>query len=249
VGGRGARRHLGRPLAGPAALRDLRARGSTLVTFDSFWRLFYPPFGYTSAPAGLTTTAALCCLALAVVLAVRLPPGRPGLAAVRPAVAVSMAWLFVWPLQRAWYDTLLFALLALFPATRLDWLVLLRSVPVTLDLVAGVIPRAPGPHWLHWMTGRLGHVLAPDTRLAAVIALAALCATAAWNPRPGKAWPGTAGPGRAMISPAEFTAKASGRYGPRADGMAGSGRLLAHHAARPPGARRPEDQQGNGLQR
>jgi hypothetical protein len=171
-------------LAGPAALHDLTARGSSLVTFDSFWRLFYPPFGYSSAPAGLTIIAAACCLALAAALALRLPSGPPGLPAVRPALIASIAWLFVWPLQRAWYDVILFALLAIFPATRLDWLVLIRAVPTTLDLVTGVARHGLTPAWLHWCVIHLSLVLAPEVRLAAVIALLALCATAAWNPRP-----------------------------------------------------------------
>ena len=170
-------------LAGPAALADLTARGSTLVTFDSFWRLFYPPFGYNRAPQGLTLIAGLCCLALALALAFRLPPGRPGFPAVRPALIASMAWLFVWPLQRAWYDVVLFALLALFPATRLDWLVLIRAVPATLDLVTGVARHGLIPHWLGWCVSHLALVVAPDVRLAAVVALLLLCATRTWNPR------------------------------------------------------------------
>ena len=67
-------------VAGPAAIRDLATRGGNLVTFDSFWRLFYPPFGYGTEPRGLTLIAALACLALAALLAWRLPPGPPGVA-------------------------------------------------------------------------------------------------------------------------------------------------------------------------
>jgi hypothetical protein len=170
-------------LAGPAALHDLRARGSTLVTFDSFWRLFYPPFGYTAEPRGLTEIAAVCCLAVAVVLALRLPGGPPGLPAIRPALVASLAWLFVWPLQRAWYDVILFVLLAIFPATRLDWLVLIRAVPTTLDLATGVARHGLTPSWLHWCVSHLSLDLAPCVRLAAVAAVLLLCATGAWNPR------------------------------------------------------------------
>lgn len=178
-------------LAGPAALHDLTARGSTLVTFDSFWRLFYPPFGYTAEPRGLTDIAAVCCLAVAVVLAVRLPSGPAGLPAIRPALIASMAWLFIWPLQRAWYDVILFALLAMFPATRLDWLVLIRAVPTTLDLMTGVARHGLSPSWLHWCVNHLSLDIAPGVRLAAVVALLVLCATAAWNPR--RPPPGPAG--------------------------------------------------------
>ena len=179
-------------IAGPAAIKDLTARGSNLVTFDSFWRLFYPPFGYNTEPRGLTVIAAAACLALAALLAWRLPPGPPGLPAIRPALVAALAWLFIWPLQRAWYDVIMFALLAIFPATRLDWLVLVRSVPATLDLVAGGATHPLSPVWLHWTNNHLGSTGTPAVRLAAVAALVLLCATAAWNPRPRP-------PGRAAI--------------------------------------------------
>jgi hypothetical protein len=169
--------------AGPAALHDLASRSSNLVTFDSFWRLFYPPFGYGTEPRGLTILATLSCLALAGLLAWRLPPGPRGLPAIRPALIASMAWLFMWPLQRAWYDVMMFVLLAIFPATRIDWLVLIRSVPATLDLVTGAAARPLSPSWLRWTVNYVGRSLAPDVRLAAVAALVLLCATAAWNPR------------------------------------------------------------------
>ncbi len=171
-------------IAGPAALKDLSTRGSNLVTFDSFWRLFYAPFGYDTEPRGLTVIAAVACLALAGLLAWRLPPGPPGLPAIRPALVAALAWLFIWPLQRAWYDVIMFALLALFPATRIDWLVLIRSVPATLDLVAGGATHPLSPVWLHWTNNHLGNEGTPVVRLAAVAALVLLCATAAWNPRP-----------------------------------------------------------------
>jgi hypothetical protein len=179
-------------IAGPAAVKDLTTRGSNLVTFDSFWRLFYPPFGYNTEPRGLTMIAALAFLALAALLAWRLPPGPPGLPAIRPALVAALAWLFIWPLQRAWYDVIMFALLALFPATRIDWLVLIRSVPATLDLVAGGATHPLSPTWLHWTNNHLGNIGAPLVRLAAVVVLVLLCATAAWNPRPRP--PGLPGP-------------------------------------------------------
>jgi hypothetical protein len=171
-------------LAGPAAIKDLATRGSNLVTFDSFWRLFYPPFGYGTEPRGLTVLAALACVALAALLAWRLPPGPPGLPAIRPALVAAVAWLFIWPLQRAWYDVIMFALLAIFPASRLDWLVLVRSVPATLDLVTGGATHPLTPAWLHWANHDMGSAVAPVVRLTAVAVLLLLCVTRAWNPRP-----------------------------------------------------------------
>ncbi len=174
-------------IAGPAAIKDLASRGGNLVTFDSFWRLFYAPFGYGVEPRGLTLLAILGVVAMAALLAWRLPSGPPGLPAVRPALVAAMAWLFIWPLQRAWYDVVMFALLAVFPATRIDWLVLVRSVPTTLDLVTGPAGHPLTPTWLRWTNNFLGFTLAPDVRLAAVAVLLLLCVTRAWNPRPRQA--------------------------------------------------------------
>jgi hypothetical protein len=170
-------------VAGAAAIRDLATRGGNLVTFDSFWRLFYAPFGYGTEPRGLTLIAALACVALAALLAWRLPSGPPGLPAIRPALVVALAWLFVWPLQRAWYDVIMLVLLAIFPASRLDWLVLARSVPATLGLVAGGATHPLSPSWLHWTNHYMGTAMTPAVRLAAVVVLLLLCATGAWNPR------------------------------------------------------------------
>jgi hypothetical protein len=232
-------------IAGPAAIRDLSTRGGGLVTFDSFWRLFYPPFGYAIAPPGLMVIASLCCLALAVLLARRLPPGLPGLPAIRPALVVVLAWLFVWPLQRAWYDVIMFALLAIFPATRLDWLVLVRSVPATLDLVTGGTTHRISPAWLHWANTHLGTALTPAIRLAAVVVLVVLCVTATWNPRQPSLG------SRVALEPPrpdrhDGTATPT-RRDLDADGMAGARRLMVHDAARPAGAVRSEDQQGDSV--
>ena len=102
-------------IAGPRRSPTWCWRGSNLVTFDSFWRLFYPPFGFGAMPAGLEVIAAVGCLALAGLLAWRLPPGPDRLPAVRPALVLTLAWLLVWPLQRPWYDAIAFCLLAVVP--------------------------------------------------------------------------------------------------------------------------------------
>jgi hypothetical protein len=118
-------------IAGLVALRDLQAEDSR-IPLDSLWRVFY---GFGAQPTWLMPTAIAACLAMAALLAWRLPPGRRGLAAVRPALVVTLAWLLIWPTQRSWYDAMAFCLLAGFPASRLDWLLLARSVPATLNLV------------------------------------------------------------------------------------------------------------------
>jgi hypothetical protein len=175
-------------IAGPAALADLAWRGSSLVTFDSFWRLFYPPFGYSEMPRGLELLAAAGCVAVAALLAWRLPPGPAHLPAIRPAVVLMVAWLLVWPLQRPWYDAVAFCLLAMFTASRLDWLMLVRAVPAAMAMATGAMGQQPHPGWLEHVLDFVGNDLSPWVRLATVIAAIALCALDAWPmrwPRPG----------------------------------------------------------------
>ena len=59
------------------------------------------------------------------------PGGRADGAAVRIALALSLAWLFAWPFQRPWYDVMVICLLALYPASRLDGVILVRLLAGT----------------------------------------------------------------------------------------------------------------------
>ena len=173
-------------IAGPAALADLLRRSSDLVAFDSFWRLFYSPFGYGAEPAGLELIAAVACVVMAGLLAWRLPRGPASLPAIRPAVVLLVAWLLVWPLQRPWYDATAFCLLAVFPASRLDWLMLVRAVPAAMAMATGA-DWQPHPVWLSRLIGLVGYDLSPALRLAAVVAAVMFCVFGAWQvrrPRP-----------------------------------------------------------------
>jgi hypothetical protein len=169
-------------IAGRPALTDLVWRSGNLVTFDSFWRLFYAPFGFNSEPTGLEQIAAVACLAMVVLLAWRLPPGPRALPTIRPALVLTLAWLLVWPLQRPWYDAIAFCLLAIFPASRLDWLLLIRAVPPALAVATGA---AVGVHpgWISRVVNFMGNSLSRDVRLAAVVVAVLLCAAAAWEVR------------------------------------------------------------------
>jgi hypothetical protein len=170
-------------IAGPAAVADLVWRSSNLVTFDSFWRLFYPPFGFESEPAGLELTAAVACVVMAALLAWRLPPGPPQLPVVRPALVLMLAWLLVWPLQRPWYDAIAFCLLAIVPASRLDWLMLARALPAAMAVATGAAPGDVQPAVLLRIIAFVGTDLSPWVRLGAVVAAFAACVLSAWELR------------------------------------------------------------------
>ncbi len=184
-------------IAGRPAVTDLVWRSGNLVTFDSFWRLFYAPFGYSSEPAGLEWIAAAACLAMAGLLAWRLPPGPRERPAIRPALVLTLAWLLMWPLQRPWYDASGFCLLAVFPASRLDAVMLIRAMPAALAVATGA-GGGPHPHWVSRLVEFVGDSLARDVRLGAVVVAVLFCAGAGWEPwRPPPGSLGAVPPARA----------------------------------------------------
>jgi hypothetical protein len=182
---------------GTPALTVLLHR-SSMVTSDNFYQLFARPFGHTTPPHLLWIVVALL-LAVAALLLARLPEGFPALPAVRPALAVSVAWLVVWPYQYPWYDGIVLCLLALYPASRLDWVMLVRLTAGTCWTLPGMaVGRRPG--WLGVVT-RLEHFpLLPTIMLGGLAAVVTLAVTQAWNPG-GR---GAAGP--AATSPPRWPA-------------------------------------------
>jgi hypothetical protein len=164
---------------GPPAVAVLFYR-ETSATSDNFYQLFSRPFGLIRPP-DLLLVAAVLLVVTGLLLLRRLPGGPPGWPAIRPALALSLAWLLVWPYQRPWYDAMVFCLLALFPASRLDWPVLARLGAGTLYSIPGM----PGPLPAVFL-GLLPveqRLLVPLVRLAALLAVMALCLTGAWHAR------------------------------------------------------------------
>jgi len=182
--------------AGSAAIRVLLTRGPG-VTWDNMYQLLWRPvFGYTQfsatqVPPHLETIAYVLFAAVALLAVVRFPDRAPGLPAVTPALALSVAWLFVTAFQRPWYDVMAISLLALYSASRLDWVVLVRLVAgATVYVQAVQSPREP--HWLYDIGQFDGAWLTPGVRFVAVVALIWLCVTGRWGWRP----PSAADPGR-----------------------------------------------------
>ena len=57
------------------------------------------------------------------------------------ALGVALAFLIASPQRTPWYDVMIYPLLALMPATRLDWIVVARSV-------AGAVGSLPRPFYV-----------------------------------------------------------------------------------------------------
>jgi hypothetical protein len=171
---------------GMPAVHALSARRNG-TSADSIYRDFLLP----SWQPRLAEIAAVLVIAMAVLAYRRLPMGNAARPVIRAALVLSVAWLFFWPYQFPWYDTMIIVLLMFYPATRLDWLVIWR-------IAVGTIPNTPGNPY-----GPPGHVLgilhhlsvavfAPLGLLAATIALVALCLSGRWNPRDPGGPPGIA---------------------------------------------------------
>jgi hypothetical protein len=182
--------------AGVPAIKILLTR-SPGVTWDTMYQLFWRPvlgytrFGVTSVPPHLELVAYLLFAAVAVLAVARFPDPVPGLPALAPALALSLAWLFVTAYQRPWYDVMALSLLALYPASRLDWVVLVRLLAGGIVYVQAV--QSPvQPHWLADIGQFNGTWLTPGIRLLAAAALIWLCVSGRWgwrsplSPSPGR---------------------------------------------------------------
>jgi hypothetical protein len=171
--------------AGTPAIKVLVTRGGG-VTWDTMYQLFWRPvLGYTqfsvsSSPRHLELIAYLLFAAVALLALLRLPDRTPGLPAVAPALALSLAWLFVTAFQRPWYDVMAISLLALYSASRLDWLVLIRLL-AGATIYTQAIQSPVEPYWLYDLGQFNGTWLTPTVRLLATVAFVWLCVSGRWG--------------------------------------------------------------------
>jgi hypothetical protein len=181
---------------GTAAIKVLVTR-SPGITWDTMYQLFWRPvlgytqFSVTSVPPHLELVAYLLFAAVAVLALLRLPDRVPGRPAVTPALALSLAWLFLTAYQRPWYDVMALSLLALYTASWLDWVVLIRLLAAA-TVYAQAVQGPAQPHWLSDLGQFDGAWLTPGIRLLAAVALVGLCISGRWGWRS----PATAAPGR-----------------------------------------------------
>ena len=122
---------------------------------------------------------------MAVLLLRRMPAGdllRPAM----PALALSVAWLLVWPYTLPWYDAMIICVLVLYPASRLDWLILARLGAATIANMPGDPSGVPGTA-LKSFDVVLVHGFAPAVLLAVALATVYLAVSGRWDVQP---WPG-----------------------------------------------------------
>ena len=183
--GRGRHRRCGdtRPylcLARQAGLLALFARRDK-TTQDSFYR-----FADLTNWKYLAVVAILLSIGMAVLLLRRMPAGDLLRPAIRPALALSVAWLLVWPYTLPWYDAMIICVLVLYPASRLDWLILARLGAATIANMPGDPSGVPGTA-LKSFDVMLVHGFAPAVLLAVALATVYLAVSGRWDVQP---WPG-----------------------------------------------------------
>ena len=161
---------------GPPAVRALTDRRN-IASADNFYKYFVVDSHWRSGH--LAVVAVVLVVAVAILALRRLPEGAPTRPAVRPTIALSAAWLFIWPYQLPWYEAMIICLLVFYPASRLDWLVL-------AIVAAGTLPNIPGnPRAPSGVVDSVHHFLivdfAPLVLLAAALGLVGLCVSGRWK--------------------------------------------------------------------
>jgi hypothetical protein len=169
--------------AGRPLIRSLLARRGKATAYDFYQFL---SFKHQLSP-GEDLLVVLLFAALAVLLLWRLPDAVPDLPAIQPALAIGIAWLFVWYYQLPWYSAMVIGLLALYPASRLDYLVIGQMAASTFALVPGGSTFAPPRGWLTSFWHATLSAFTPAVLLAAVAALVWLCAAQTWGTGPQRA--------------------------------------------------------------
>lgn len=179
---------VGSPLVHSLLLR----RGK--VSADNFYQLFSTAYRHPLPPSA-DLAVVLVFAAMALLLLWRLPDAVPDLPALQPALAIGIAWLLVWYYQLPWYDVMIIALLALYPGSRLDYVMMVQLTAGTVAMMPGGSPLEPPLGWLRTFSHEIWFTWTPIVLLGCVAAVIALCLTGAWKfgPRSGTGQPVRAG--------------------------------------------------------
>ena len=145
----------------------------------------WPDVPRLASPASLADTAARTSPVI--------DAGRSvlGALAVCAAFAVAFAWLVAWPYVLPWYDGLGWALLALLPWSRLDWLLLARTTALALGYLPARVAGIVMPSSLGWLQSVVRTALTPAVLLAVMVTLVVLLWPRRGDPAPGQAATGS----------------------------------------------------------
>jgi hypothetical protein len=166
--------------AGKYAIKALTIRASTGLGWG-FYKLIFVNVGIPLR--FVVPTAAVLLLPVTWLALRRLPEGFGNRPAVRAALALSLAWLLVWPHQYAWYSIMAICVLVLFPASRLDWLALAWLSALTIADMPGLgfgQAKLLGT-LLADIEGTLVTRVEPIVMILALAGLVFWCRTRRWN--------------------------------------------------------------------
>jgi hypothetical protein len=140
---------------GGTAMIRATSTASDMVSIGSPWRVIRSVLKAAAGGSAAGDIVKYGAVALAVVLAVLLIRGLPrvtgGTAMGVVPLALTLAWLFAWPYVLPWYDALGWALLALVPASDVDWLLLARTTALGFAYLPARESHVTLPHGLHWV--------------------------------------------------------------------------------------------------
>jgi hypothetical protein len=145
-------------------------RAGSFTSIGSPWRAvrsgLRPLIGENAAEDVIKVGALVLAVLLLILLLRHLRAGSDQLIAAGVFVFV-FAWLLAWPYVLPWYDGLGWALLAMLPASRLDWLMLAR----TTALAAGYLPARgiPLPAGLGWLETVVRTAITPAALLVVLV--------------------------------------------------------------------------------
>jgi hypothetical protein len=140
---------------GGTAMLKATSTASDMVSIGSPWRairsVLKPAAGGSAAGDIVKYGAVVLAVVLAVLLIRGLPrvTGGPMLAVI--PLALALGWLFAWPYVLPWYDALGWALLALVPASGVDWLLVARTTMLGFAYLPARESHVTLPMGLHWV--------------------------------------------------------------------------------------------------
>ncbi len=183
-------------IGGSAMLRQ-SSRASDMVSIASPWRVIRTVIHLAAAGSVATGVVKYGAIALAVVLAVLLIRGWPGILSGRApdagpdgraygpvaagvAFALVLAWLFAWPYVLPWYDALAWALLPLVPVVSapvvdgIGWLLLARTAALGFGYLPAREADVTMPPGLTWLQPVIRHGVTPAVLAGATVWLVVL---------------------------------------------------------------------------
>jgi hypothetical protein len=170
---------------GGTAMLNQSSRASDMVSIGSPWRVIRTVIHLVAGGTVATDVVKYGAIALAVVLAVLLIRGWPGIltgpaAGAGIAFALVLAWLFAWPYVLPWYDALAWALLPLVPVVSaqvvdgIGWLLIARTAALGFGYLPAREADVTMPRGLGWLQPVIRHGVTPAVLAGATVWLVVL---------------------------------------------------------------------------